>query len=69
MYKPRNKKETTTIFEELITLPRDEAHEVMRYMFDRPYAFMFADTGTGNLYKNFDRVGIDDAAPTLNDSG
>jgi len=57
-YKPRNKKETTAIFEELITLPRDEADEVMRFVFDRPYAFMFADTGTGELYKNFDRIGI-----------
>jgi KaiC/GvpD/RAD55 family RecA-like ATPase len=57
MYKPRNKKETTAIFEELIALPREEAKEVMRFIFDRPYAFMFADTGTGELYKNFDRVG------------
>ena len=62
MYKPRNKKETTAIFEELIALPREEADEVMRFVFDRPYAFMFADTGTGDLYKNFDRIGKHDAA-------
>jgi phage-related minor tail protein len=62
MYKPRNKKETTAIFEELITLPRDEADEVMRFVFDRPFAFMYADTGTGELYKNFDRIGISNAA-------
>jgi hypothetical protein len=58
MYIPRNKKEATAIFEELIALPREEAEEVLSFVFDRPYAFMFADTGSGELYKNFDRIGI-----------
>jgi KaiC/GvpD/RAD55 family RecA-like ATPase len=61
-YKPRNKKEAAAIFEELTTMPREEADEMMRFVFDPPYAFMFADTGTGELYKNFDRIGIHDAA-------
>ena len=67
MYKPRNKKEATAIFEELIALPRGEAEEVMRFIFDRPYAFMFADTGTGELYKNFDRIGIHDSNAAAKD--
>jgi hypothetical protein len=28
---------TTVVFEELISLPREEADEVMRFIFDRPY--------------------------------
>jgi hypothetical protein len=62
LYKPRNKKKTTAIFEELVSLPREEADEVMRFIFDRPFAFMFADTSTGEMYKNFGLIGIQDAA-------
>jgi KaiC/GvpD/RAD55 family RecA-like ATPase len=69
IYKPRNKKEATAIFEELITLPREEAEEVMRFVFDRRYAFMFADTGTGELYKKFDRIGIHDSNAAAEDQG
>jgi hypothetical protein len=69
MYKPRNKKEATAIFEELIALPREEAEDVMRFVFDRPYAFMFADTGTGELYKNFDCIGIHDSNGAAKDQG
>jgi hypothetical protein len=67
MYKPMNKKEATTIFEELIALPREEAEDVMRFVFDRPYAFMFADTGTGELYNNFDRIGLHDSNAAAED--
>jgi hypothetical protein len=67
MYKPRNKKGATSIFEELIALPREEAEDVMRFVFDRPYAFMFADTGTGELYKNFDRTGRHDSNAAAED--
>jgi KaiC/GvpD/RAD55 family RecA-like ATPase len=67
MYKPGNKKEATAIFEELIALPREEAEEAMRFVFDRPYAFMFADTGTGELYKNFDRIDLHDSNAAAED--
>jgi hypothetical protein len=33
-----------------------EEDEVMRLVFDRPYAFMYADTSTGENYKNFDHI-------------
>jgi hypothetical protein len=61
MYKPRNKKESTAIFEELIAMERAEAEALMRYVFDMPYAFMLADAGTGELYKKFDRIGIQES--------
>jgi hypothetical protein len=62
LYKPRNKKETTAISEELISLPREEADEVTRLIFDRPFSFMFADISTWERNKNFDLIGIHDAA-------
>jgi hypothetical protein len=34
----------------------------MRFISDRPFAFMFADTSTGEMYQNFDLIGIHDAA-------
>jgi hypothetical protein len=58
MYKPRNKKESTAIFEEWIAMERTEAKALMRYVFDRPHAFLLADTGTGELHKNFDRIAM-----------
>jgi KaiC/GvpD/RAD55 family RecA-like ATPase len=67
MYKPRNKKEATAIFEELIALPREEAEEVMRYVFDRSFGFMFADTGTGELYKIFDLIRVYDSNAAAKD--
>jgi hypothetical protein len=53
LYKPRNKNETTAIFEEIISLLREEADEVMRFMFDRPFALMFADTSTARCILYF----------------
>jgi hypothetical protein len=58
LYKPRNKKESTAIFEELIAMECTEARALMRYVFDRSYAFRFGDTGTGELYRNFNRIAI-----------
>jgi hypothetical protein len=69
IYKPRSKERTTATFEELITLLREEADEVMRFVFDRPYAFMFADTGIGELYKNFDRIAVEKNQDLETDSG
>lgn len=55
-YKPRNKKEYTAIFDELIGLDREEADELQRFVFDEPYAFMFADTASGRFFKRFDSI-------------
>ena len=55
-YKPRNKKEFTAIFEELIFLDREQGEALTRFVFDKPYQFIFADVNTNQLYKNFDRI-------------
>jgi predicted exporter len=58
MYKPLNNKESTAVFEELIVTEHIEAKALMRYVFDSPYAFLLADTGTGEVYKKLDRIAI-----------
>jgi hypothetical protein len=60
--------EWTAVFEEQLALPREEADEVIRFVFDRPYAFMFPDIGTSELYKNFDRTSISDDKDQHQDS-
>lgn len=62
MFKPRNKKEYTAIFEELIFLEKDTADRLMRYVFDcgEKYTFLFADVASGKLHKNFDLLNIED---------
>jgi hypothetical protein len=56
LFKPRNQKESTAIFEDLIAMERTEAEALMRYVFNRPYNFLFADTGSGEVFKYFDRI-------------
>jgi Cdc6-like AAA superfamily ATPase len=59
-YKPRNKLEFLKIFEELIQLPKETAEDLMRYVYDKKYAFLFADCSTGEVFKNFDLIRIND---------
>ena len=62
-YKPRNKKELTAIFEELIFLDKDEGEALTRFvLFDIPYAFLYVDVNTNYLYTNFDRITQRDAS-------
>jgi hypothetical protein len=39
-------------------MERTEFDAVMRYVFERPCAFLFADTGSGDVYNNFERIAI-----------
>ena len=59
-FKPRNKKEYTAIFEELIFLDRDVADRLQRFVFDEPYSFMFVSVDKNQIHKNFDLLSIKD---------
>jgi hypothetical protein len=50
-YKPRNKKEMTAIWKELILLDRETGEALQRFVFDKPYDFLFACADTDELYK------------------
>lgn len=56
MFKPRNKKEYTAIFEELISMDKSEAERLMRFVFDSQYSFLFADVEQTKFYKRFDLI-------------
>ncbi len=59
-YKPRNKKEIAAIWEELIFLDRETGEALQRFVFDKPYSFLFACADTNELYNFFDRILIKD---------
>jgi hypothetical protein len=59
-YKPRNKKEMAAIWEELIFLDKETGEALQRFVFDKPYSFLFACADTNELYKKFDRILIKD---------
>ena len=62
-YKPRNKKEMAAIWEELIFLDKETGEALQRFVFDKPYSFLFACADTNELTKKFDRILIKDHAP------
>ena len=62
-FKPRNKLEFHKIFEELIQLPKETAEDLLRFIFDKKYAFMFANCTSGDVYKKFDRINLNGQEP------
>jgi hypothetical protein len=60
-YKPRNKKEFTAIFEELIFLDREQGEALTKFVFDKPYQFIFSDVNSNQLYKKIVRIIVKDA--------
>ena len=59
-YKPRNKKELAAVWEELVNLPRETGEALSIFVFDKPYASLFAVTETGALHKNFDAITVNE---------
>lgn len=58
-FKPRNRKETKNIWEELIQIPQKDADDLMRFVFhDGPYNFLMAETATNRFFKNFDEISV-----------
>lgn len=60
MFKPRNKKEAESIFEELLFIPRETADEVMQHAFKDSHDFLMGDCVSGELYRNFNRLILPD---------
>ena len=57
----KNKKEIDSIFEEMILIPRKEFFDVMRYIYDKPFQFMYIDTTLPDdkmIFKNFNQLQI-----------
>lgn len=63
LFKPRNKKEAEAIWEELMFVPRATGESILQFAFQGTYDFLMGDCGTGDMYRNFNRLVLpDDAA-------
>ena len=60
MFKPRNRKETQTLFEELVFLPKEDQEALLLHVFDKPHNFLLLDTARGRFHKNFNQLELAD---------
>ena len=51
-----NKKEFQSIFDELMTLPKELVIEIMNFVFDKKYSFLYLDVTNQVYYKNLDHI-------------
>jgi hypothetical protein len=63
MMKPRNRKETKNIFEELIFLDSTTADDLMLFVFKERYDFLFCDIEKSLFFRNFDRIKLNADEP------
>tara|TARA_R110002051_G_scaffold28747_2_gene67858 strand:+ start:945 stop:1733 length:789 start_codon:yes stop_codon:yes gene_type:complete len=60
-FENKNKKELDSIFDEVILIPKQEFFDVLRYIYDRKFRFMYIDTNLPDfkmLHKDFNRLEI-----------
>lgn len=60
-FENKNKKELDSIFEEVILIPKKEFYDVLRYIFDTKYKFMYIDTTLPDykmIHKNFNQLEV-----------
>lgn len=55
-YKPTNKAEVSSIFEELLFYPKEIYEKVLRHVYQKKHDFLFADIGTRKLYRKFNEL-------------
>ena len=48
--------ELNLIFEEHIEIPKDDITTIRKFVFDKPYNFLFMNTDSSRLFKNFDEI-------------
>ena len=58
LFKCRNKKEYSSVFEELIFLDKDVAEKVVQHIYKDPHDFMFSNIETNTIYRNFNKLEI-----------
>ena len=60
IFKPLNKRELSSMFDEILFQPKDIAEAVSSYVFKDKHDFLFINVSTGNLYKKFNKLIIND---------
>ena len=56
MFKPANKKEYFSLFDELLHLPKQLAEDVTQWVFKKNHDFLMVNVQTGELYKNHNKL-------------
>ena len=54
-----SKNEMATIWDELVEYPKDYILPIMKVVYDRPYNYLFINTDSQRLFKNFDEILIE----------
>tara|TARA_R100001015_G_C4622102_1_gene179470 strand:+ start:253 stop:1035 length:783 start_codon:yes stop_codon:yes gene_type:complete len=60
-FENKNKKELDTIFDEVILIPKKEFYDVLRYVYDKPFQFLYIDTTLRDdrmMFKNFNQLQV-----------
>ena len=60
-FENKNKKELDAIFDEAILIPKREFYDVLRYVFDKQFQFMYIDTTLPDykmIHKNFNQLEV-----------
>jgi hypothetical protein len=60
LFRPRNKREAEAIWEELMFVPKTTGAALLRFTFRDKYDFLMGNCSTGQMYRNFNLVDIDD---------
>lgn len=60
MFRPRNKKEAESIWEELMFIPKKLGDELMAYVYRDTYDFIMGNCNTGEVYRNFNKIDMDE---------
>jgi DNA replication protein DnaC len=55
-----SKSEMQNLFEEVIEQKKDHLLDIMRLVYDKPHQFMFINTDSGRIFKNWDEILITD---------
>ena len=64
--KPVNKKETQNIFEELVFQDKNVADCIIDYTFKTPHDHLMIDTESGDFFKNFNKLIINNNISSIN---
>lgn len=65
LFRPRNKKEAESIWEELLFIPRNTGNALLKFVYREGYDFLMGDANTGQVFRNFNEIDIADDGETF----
>ena len=60
LYRTNNKMENQAVFDEVIFMDKQDIEELLEYVYDKPFQFLFIDVNNGALHKCFNPLLISD---------